>query len=226
MRYCNKCGAEITGRFCTACGNDCQAKKENVEETLGKLYTLRAGISYVSKENGIYIHEDHINKSNYNLIKGQIANNERDVRNMHKQQLSNIAARELYNESLHNELNHSIECEKNNQKIIVDNLEQIAKSNEKRKGILGFVGGICGILIFLINPLASLISDIFDVGFGAAMIIHFAIVATLFVGALILGEMLRITNKHNIEKLKKEHGDSTARLAEIESRFNPPPFPW
>lgn len=214
MRYCDKCGAEITGRFCTACGNDCQAKKENVEETLGKLYTLRAGISYVSKENGIYIHEDHINKSNYNLIKGQVANNERDVRNMHKQQLSNIAAKELYNENLCDDLRYRIECEKNEQKLINDKKGNVLKSTEKGELILRFIAVICIVFFVIING-STLFFDFF---LGA--IIHFVLPIILGVVAYIAAEwdiFYKISNsKEKIKNLEKEYSESSKRQGDYE----------
>ena len=50
MAFCSKCGVSIEGRFCSACGydNQPQEKVQTVKDTIGQLYSLRAGISLVS----------------------------------------------------------------------------------------------------------------------------------------------------------------------------------
>ena len=49
MIFCTNCGNQVTGRFCPNCGQDCDPQQgEKIEETLKKLYTLRAGISVIS----------------------------------------------------------------------------------------------------------------------------------------------------------------------------------
>ncbi len=72
MAFCSNCGAEVFGKFCSKCGNNCgneqdlvktqeNQKQENIKETINKLYTLRAGIScavqkkeeYEKSKNGI-----------------------------------------------------------------------------------------------------------------------------------------------------------------------------
>ncbi|MBQ7761046.1 MAG: zinc ribbon domain-containing protein [Clostridia bacterium] len=56
MAFCSNCGAEVFGKFCSKCGNNCgneqdlvktqeNQNQENIKETINKLYTLRAGIS-------------------------------------------------------------------------------------------------------------------------------------------------------------------------------------
>lgn len=51
MIFCTNCGSQVTGRFCPKCGQDCDPQQgEKIDETLKKLYTLRAGISVISEE--------------------------------------------------------------------------------------------------------------------------------------------------------------------------------
>ncbi len=51
MNFCTNCGNQVTGRFCQKCGHDCDPQQgEKIEETVKKLYTLRAGISLLSQE--------------------------------------------------------------------------------------------------------------------------------------------------------------------------------
>ena len=56
MPFCSNCGAEVFGKFCSKCGNNCgneqdlvksqgEKQNENIKETIADLYTLRAGIS-------------------------------------------------------------------------------------------------------------------------------------------------------------------------------------
>ena len=213
MRYCNKCGAEITGRFCTACGNDCQAKKENVEETLGKLYTLRAGISYVSEENGIFNEEDHRNKGNYNLKKSQIANNERNISNMHKRLLANMEAKELYSGSLHEELKQEIEKKKNEQDLITDKIEKVPKSVEKNTQIMYIIIGIC-IGFFVVINSAALFFEFF---LGA--VIHFVLPIIIGVVAFIVAAFGYSFCEIKEKKLKKEYSDISKRKEELESKL-------
>lgn len=65
MAFCSNCGAEVYGKFCSNCGNNCgneqdlvksQASKqnENIEKTIADLYTLRAGISCAVQEKERY----------------------------------------------------------------------------------------------------------------------------------------------------------------------------
>ncbi|MBQ7761743.1 MAG: hypothetical protein IJ400_06785 [Clostridia bacterium] len=51
MNFCKNCGNQVTGRFCQKCGCDCNPQQgEKIEEAVKKLYTLRAGISFLSQE--------------------------------------------------------------------------------------------------------------------------------------------------------------------------------
>ena len=50
MAFCSKCGVSIEGRFCSACGYDNQPQErvQTVKDTIGQLYSLRAGMSLVA----------------------------------------------------------------------------------------------------------------------------------------------------------------------------------
>lgn len=51
MQFCTNCGTQVAGRFCPNCGQDCDPQQgEKVEETLKRLYALRAGMSVISEE--------------------------------------------------------------------------------------------------------------------------------------------------------------------------------
>lgn len=84
MKYCGKCGAEVTDRFCPKCGYDCKKDDENINDTINRLYALRAGISYVSEENSIYKSEKNSYQKRYDSLSSKLSNDKNALKSSRK----------------------------------------------------------------------------------------------------------------------------------------------
>ena len=153
MAFCSRCGISIEGRYCTACGydNQPQEKHQTVEDTVGQLYALRAGISLVSvqidttkskKEQG----ERQINNQQYKIDKNQktIIENEGKI----KDYKFSIARSEREKQS--NKLE-----ELNTKKDQLNEAIQKEKNTVKTKNIMGLVFIFLGVVIVIPGIIAA-----------------------------------------------------------------------
>lgn len=163
MAFCTKCGVSLEGRFCSVCGHDNQSGEKilNCDDTIKKLYSLRAGLSSVSlQKDNIKGYEKDFDRRIGNE-ETRIKNAETDYDTKQKQisyMKEKIRDVELRNRS--NILRSFDEAEKEELRQIEKENKSIERKNSISKIKISSIVGI-GALLTVLGPVLLIIFVVF-----------------------------------------------------------------